>query len=74
MAAALEFGVDVSVSTRTALFDDVFSMSNATNYDVLPDGSGFVMLQPVEDARQLTVMVNWLDELRRRAGDGSRAP
>ncbi|MFN2326258.1 MAG: protein kinase [Gemmatimonadales bacterium] len=74
IAAALEFGEDVRVLVRTALFEDVFSMSNATNYDVLPDGSGFVMLQPVEAARQLTVMVNWLDELRRRAGEGPQAP
>jgi hypothetical protein len=51
------------------LFDDSFAWSNATNYDVLPDGSGFVMLQPLESTRQLTVMVNWLDELRRVAGE-----
>jgi serine/threonine-protein kinase len=69
VAAALGLGSVVSVTARTPLFDDVFAMSNATNYDVLPDGSGFVMLEPLESTRQLTVMVNWLDELRRMAGE-----
>jgi hypothetical protein len=76
VAAALHLGAAVSVTARTALFDFDFVRSNATNHDVMPDGSGFVMLQPLEDTRQLTVMVDWLEELRRRAGEagGSGKP
>jgi serine/threonine-protein kinase len=53
-------------TAQAALFEDDFAMSNATNYDVLP-GGGFVMLRGSGDRRQLTVMVNWLTEIRRRA-------
>jgi serine/threonine-protein kinase len=66
VAASLQIGSDIVVRSRVELFDDDFETSNATNYDVSPDGKSFVMLQRVEDTRQITVMVNWLDEIRRR--------
>ncbi len=36
------------------------------NYDVMPDGKGFVMVRPVEQDRQLIMVMNWGEELRQR--------
>ena len=38
------------------------------NYDVTPDGRHFVMLRPVDENRDLILVVNWFEELRRRTG------
>jgi hypothetical protein len=40
------------------------------NYDVAPDGRCFVMIRPVEADRHVVLVVNWLEELRRRTGAG----
>ncbi len=40
------------------------------NFDVLPDGKGFVMIQPtqaVDERTQINVVLNWAQELRRRS-------
>jgi Tol biopolymer transport system component len=60
-----------TVTTRSVLFADTFDQSNATNYDVLP-GGGFVMLQSPGEAENLTVLVNWISEIRRRSGSPQR--
>jgi hypothetical protein len=60
-----------TVTSRSLLFADTFDRSNATNYDVLP-GGGFVMLQSPGEAEDLTVLVNWLTEIRRRSGASQR--
>ncbi len=42
-------------------------------WDVLPDGRGFVMLRAVDDspfANRLEIVTGWLDELLRRAPTG----
>ena len=36
------------------------------NYDVTPDGKSFVMVRPVEQDRQLIMVMNWVEELRQR--------
>ncbi len=54
------------VATRSVLFQDTFDRSNATNYDVLA-GDRFVMLRSLGTESDLTVMVNWLTEINRRA-------
>jgi len=36
------------------------------NYDVTPDGTSFIMLQPVDENRRLVMIVNWVEELRQR--------
>jgi serine/threonine-protein kinase len=66
VAASLQIGSDVAVRARTELFDDTFETSNSTNYDVSPDGKSFLMLQRVDNTRQITVFVNWLGEIQRR--------
>ena len=34
----------------------------------MPDGKGFVMVRPVEQDRQLVMVMNWGEELRQRTG------
>ncbi len=36
------------------------------NYDVAPDGRSFVMIQPVEENRQLIMVLHWTGELKQR--------
>ena len=68
IAVTLNRGV---VATRSVLFQDTFDRSNATNYDVLPGGR-FVMLRSLGTESDLTVMVNWLTEINRRAKTAER--
>jgi hypothetical protein len=58
-------------TSRTVLFEDTFLMSNATNYDVLPDGR-FIMLYAPVDRSVLNVLVNWQAELKRRPQPAQR--
>ena len=68
IAATMMNGI---VQSRKALFEDVYQQSNATNYDVLPDGR-FVMLKGSGDVRNLTVMMNWATELNEKLKASSR--
>jgi serine/threonine-protein kinase len=68
VAARMEAGLATS---RTVLFEDTFLMSNATNYDVLPDGR-FIMLYAPVDRSPLNVLVNWQAELKRRSQPAQR--
>jgi len=63
--------VSGTVQSRTALFADAYQQSNATNYDVLPDGR-FIMLKGSADLRVLTVMMNWTTELDQKLKASSR--
>jgi serine/threonine-protein kinase len=38
------------------------------NYDITPDGKRFVMIKPGQTKPQVIVVVNWLEEFRRRLG------
>jgi hypothetical protein len=40
--------------------------------DVAPDDNSFVMLRPVEEHRELVMVVNWIEELRRRTAGRSK--
>ena len=60
-----------TVQSRTTLFADTYQQSNATNYDVLPDGR-FIMLKGSADLRVVTVMVNWATELVQKLKASSR--
>jgi len=44
------------------------------NYDVSPDGQGFLMVRPGQDAAasQINIVLNWSEELKRRAPPGRR--
>jgi len=39
------------------------------NYDVYPDGSGFVMLRTSDESRRLVVELNWVAKLRQKLRD-----
>jgi serine/threonine-protein kinase len=50
--------------------------ATATNYDVSPDGQRFLMLKPSDQAlavpTQINVVLNWFEELKRRAPSGTK--
>ena len=55
-----------SVTGRDVLFEGNYSTSTShQNYDVAPDGQGFLLLQPDADV-EVVVVLNWLTELRAR--------
>jgi serine/threonine-protein kinase len=56
---------DFRILSRTPLFADVYAFAPVphANYDVYPDGSGFLALRPTE-GRRLVVAHNWKSELR----------
>jgi Tol biopolymer transport system component len=55
-----------SVTGREVLFEGSYATSaNHRNYDVAPDGRGFLMLQP-DAAAAVVVVLNWVTELRAR--------
>ena len=71
MEAQLEFREGTAVVTRReSLFADTYGAGDdGETFDVLPDGSGFVLLRGPAAARApLTVIPNWLALLRRDSG------
>jgi serine/threonine-protein kinase len=71
MAASVATAPALAVTAREKLFDGPFATdAYHPNYDVAPDGKSFVMVRPVDENRQLVMVVNWIQELRRRTGAG----
>ncbi len=69
MAAGVVTTPSSPVTSRDTLFEGPYITDRwHPNYDVAPDGKSFVMLQPVEENRQLVMVVNWIQELRQRTG------
>ncbi|MBI2402194.1 MAG: protein kinase [Gemmatimonadetes bacterium] len=70
MVARVETTARFNVRSREVLFSGAFlwGVDDHTNYDVSPDGSHFLMIapEPGEQTPQVTVVLNWLDELRQR--------
>ena len=67
LAARVVTSPTFAVVARDSLFDGPFMTDRFhPNYDVTPDGKGFVMVRPVEQDRQLIMVVNWIEELRQR--------
>jgi serine/threonine-protein kinase len=57
----------LEVVARDTLFEGPYTTDPwHPNYDVTPDGTGFIMLQPVDENRRLVMIVNWVEELRQR--------
>jgi len=60
-----------SVGTPKILFEDQDLADTA--WDVSPDGQRFLMVKPLEQqqaATQIDVVLNWLEELKRRVPTG----
>jgi serine/threonine-protein kinase len=71
MAATVVTSPALAVTGREKLFEGPYTTDPFhPNYDVAPDGKSFVMLRPVEGNRQLVMVLNWVQELRRRTGGG----
>jgi Tol biopolymer transport system component len=69
MGAGIVTTPSISVTSRDTLFEGPYITDPwHPNYDVWPDGKSFVMLRPVEENRQLVMVVNWIKELRQRTG------
>lgn len=55
---------------RRVLFEGPFKIDVMhPNYDVYPDGSGFVMLRTSDESRRLVVELNWVAKLRQKLRD-----
>ena len=73
MVATIAASPTLAVVARDTLFEGRFTTDPwHPNYDIAPDGKHFAMLQPVEENRDLVVVVNWIQELRRRVGEAPR--
>jgi Tol biopolymer transport system component len=59
---------DLRVPNSTGVLERYLrSINSGANYDVLPDGSRFVMLRGADEAgaREIVVVLNWFEELQR---------
>jgi serine/threonine-protein kinase len=69
MAATISASPSLEVTARESLFEGPYATDvYHPNYDVAPDGRSFVMIRPVEENRHVVMVVNWIQELRRRTG------
>jgi len=69
MAADLAITTQPAVTARAVLFEGPFETDGLhPNYDVFPDGTGFVMVRTNEESRRLVVELNWVSKLRQRLG------
>jgi serine/threonine-protein kinase len=69
LAATLVRAPALAVARRDTLFERQYPTDLwHPNYDVTPDGRHFVMLRPIEENRDLVLVVNWKEELLRRTG------
>jgi len=67
LAARVVTAPSFAVTARDTLFEGPYTTDQFhPNYDVAPDGKSFVMVRPVEQDRQLIMVVNWIEELRQR--------
>ncbi|OGU23976.1 MAG: hypothetical protein A3K13_05650 [Gemmatimonadetes bacterium RIFCSPLOWO2_12_FULL_68_9] len=73
MAASIEMRPEPRVLSRRALFPigDYESAAPHANYDVLPDGSGFVMVR-LGRASELSIIQNWTELVRRQGAARAR--
>ena len=73
MSASIEMRPEPRVLSRRALFaiGDYESAAPHANYDVLPDGSGFVMVR-LGRASEINVVQNWTELMRRQSAAGGR--
>jgi serine/threonine protein kinase len=71
MAVPVTLQPEFSASKPVVLFEGPWlqAMSSIPNYDVSPDGQRFLMLKAADEdqgARQIVVVQNWLEELKKR--------
>ncbi|HYW30831.1 MAG TPA: protein kinase [Gemmatimonas sp.] len=65
MSATIETNPEFRVTSRDTLFADIYATDPFhTNYDVSPDGTHFLMLQPLDNSQQAVVVLNFAKEVR----------
>ena len=69
VAAAVTGRPTFSISARRNFADDHFAMENTINYAAMPDGTHLVVLMPVTDGARIRVVVNWVEELKRKLAE-----
>ena len=71
VAAAIATSPSLAVTGHQLLFEGDFDAHPYhPNYDVSHDGKSFIMLKSADDERKLVVVLNWLQELRTKTGQG----
>ena len=70
MSVAVETGTAFSADDPTSLFEGPYGLSTGGQrpFDILPDGSGFVLVRSVPtgtDGADVVVVTNWTAELAR---------
>jgi hypothetical protein len=68
VAATYSGGSAFTVTGRHNVADDRFAAESGTNFDVFPDGKRLVVIEPADQGTQVIVVVNWIEELKRRLG------
>ncbi|MDQ8165357.1 MAG: hypothetical protein P3A28_06320, partial [Gemmatimonadota bacterium] len=67
IAANVAAGSTFTVGAREVLFSDDFVPGSIhANYDVSRDGTSFLMAMAKDQASSFTVVVNWLQDVKRR--------
>ena len=67
MAATVSGGATFSVGAREKLFSgDFIAGTIHANYDVSPDGKRFMMVMPIGQSSDVTVVLNWRADVKRR--------
>ncbi len=67
MAATIATTPALAVTARDTLVQGSYMRDPwHANYDVFPDGQGFLLLRPVESNRQVVLVFGWTGELRAR--------
>ncbi len=70
MAVPVELGTTFISGQPSLIFEGDYEMGGDlwANYDVSPDGKSFLMIERTTEApRQINVVINWFEELERRA-------
>ena len=75
MAVGVATEPTLSASPPHVLFEGMYSDPDVTDpvWAVMPDGKHFLVLRPplVEPVRQIQVVLNWFEELKRRVPAGA---
>ena len=67
--ASIATASGVSVIARDSLFADLYALGSGTAmYDIARDESRFLMLRSNDEKMQVITVVNWIEELKARAG------
>jgi serine/threonine-protein kinase len=65
-ASVAASGNSFTITSRKNFADDHFSMENTINFDAHPDGKHLAVVVPMDEGAQISVVVNWMEEVKRR--------